>query len=125
MPRLPAPLRPFYPYLQPMYVKLNRYMAPATTILSRGVLPTGVAWTLEEAAATTGGRCVEARPPETIARPAFLGWPPDIEPLEPAVDTEVPRLAVAELPNGRVLGRSRALISGRGDLVQELSHYFG
>ncbi len=125
MPRLPAPLRPLYPYLQPAYVHLNRYLAPATIRLSRGVLPTGIAWTLEEAAATTGGRCVEARPPETIVRPPFVGWPADLPPLEPATDTEIPRLAVAELPDGRVLGRSRALITGRGDLVQELSLYFG
>ena len=125
MPRLPAPLRPLYPYLQPAYVHLNRVIAPATVRLSRGVLPTGTVWTMEEAAETSGGRCVEARPPETIVRPPFLGWPADMQPLEPATDTEIPRLAVTELPGGRVLGRSRALITGRGDLVWELSHYFG
>jgi capsular polysaccharide biosynthesis protein len=80
---------------------------------------------LEEAAATSGGSCVEARPPETIVRPPFVGWPSDLPPLEPATDTVIPRLAVAELPKARVLGRSRALITGRDDLVQELSHYFG
>src|SRR5581483_5762893 len=125
MPRLPAPLRPLYPYLQPAYVHLNRYLAPITVRLSRGVLPTGIAWTLEEAASTTGGTCTEARAPETIVRPPFVGWPADLPPLEPATDTEIPRLAVVELPGGRVLGRSRALITGRGDLVQELSLYFG
>jgi capsular polysaccharide biosynthesis protein len=125
MPRLPAPLRPLYPYLQPAYVHLNRAIAPATVRLSRGLLPTGTVWSMEEAAATSGGRCVEARPPETIARPPFLGWPANMAPLEPATDTEIPRLAVTELPGGRVLGRSRALITGRGDLVWELSHYFG
>jgi capsular polysaccharide biosynthesis protein len=125
LPRLPAPLRPLYPYLQPAYVHLNRVIAPATIRLSRGLLPTGTVWTMEEAAETSGGRCVEARPPETIVRPPFLGWPADMQPLEPATDTEIPRLAVTELPGGRVLGRSRALITGRGDLVWELSHYFG
>jgi capsular polysaccharide biosynthesis protein len=125
MPRLPAPLRPLYPYLQPAYVHLNRYLAPATVRLSRGLLPTGTVWTMEEAAASSGGRCVEARPAETIVRPPFVGWPADMSPLEPATDTVIPRLAVAELPGGRVLGRSRALITGQGDLVQELCHYFG
>jgi capsular polysaccharide biosynthesis protein len=125
VPRLPAALRPLYPYLQPAYVHLNRVIAPATVRISRGQLPSGVAWTMEEAAETTGGRCVVAREPETIVRPPFLGWPEEMEPLEPATDTEIPRIAVMELPGGRVLGRSRALITGRGDLVQELSYYFG
>jgi hypothetical protein len=105
MPRLPAALRPLYPYLQPTYVHLNRYLAPATVRLSRGMLPTGVVETMEEAASTSGGRCVVARAPETIVRPPFLGWPADLPPLEPATDTEIPRVAVAELPDGRVLGR--------------------
>jgi hypothetical protein len=125
VPRLPAPLRPLYPWLQPAYLQLNRAIAPATMRLSRGLLPTGIVQSMEEAAETSGGRCVEARAPETIARPPFIGWPADMPPLEPATDTEIPRLAVAELPGGRVLGRSRALITGRGDLVWELSHYFG
>lgn len=125
MPRLPALLRPLYPYLQPAYVHLTRYVAPATVRLSRGTLPTGIVWTLEEAAESTGGTCVVARPREIITRPPFIGWPGDLAPLERATDTTIPRLAVAELPNGRVLGRSRGLITGRGDLVQELSHYFG
>jgi capsular polysaccharide biosynthesis protein len=125
VPRLPALLRPLYPYLQPAYVRANRYLAPATIRLSRGMLPSGVVMTLEEAAATSGGSCVEARPPEMIVRPPFVGLPADMAPLEPATNTVIPRLAVAELPQARVLGRSRALITGRGDLVQELSHYFG
>ena len=35
------------------------------------------------------------------------------------------RLAVAELPGGRVLGPHRAVITGRGDLVHDVSWYFG
>jgi capsular polysaccharide biosynthesis protein len=107
---------------------MNRLASPVSSRLSRlrgGWVPTGVVQSLEEAASTSGGRCVTARPPETIVRPPFLGWPEDLPPLEPATDTDIPRLAVAELPNGRVLGRSRALITGRNDLVWELSHYFG
>jgi capsular polysaccharide biosynthesis protein len=125
VPRLPGFLRPFYPYLQPAYVHLNGYVSPATIRLSRGLLPTGVVETMEEAAATSGGRSVQARAPETIVRPPFVGWPEAMPPLEPATDTDIPRLAVAELPGGRVLGRSRALITGHNDLVNELSLYFG
>jgi capsular polysaccharide biosynthesis protein len=109
-------------------MQLNRAVAPATIRMSRlagGMVPAGIAQTLEEAAATSGGRCVTAREPETISRPDFVGWPKDLPPLEAATDTDIPRVAVAELPNGRVLGRSRAVITGRGDLVWELSHYFG
>jgi capsular polysaccharide biosynthesis protein len=42
-----------------------------------------------------------------------------------ATELELPRVAVAELPGGRVLGPKHAVISGRGDLVQEISYYFG
>jgi capsular polysaccharide biosynthesis protein len=107
---------------------MNRLAAPLTMGLSRrhsGQVPTGIVLTLEDAASTSGGRCVTVRRPETIVRPPFVGFPEGLAPLEPATDTEIPRLAVAELPHGRVLGRSRALITGQNDLVWELSHYFG
>jgi capsular polysaccharide biosynthesis protein len=128
MPRLPAVLRPLYPKLKPVYVRATGVVAPVAVALSRlggSYLPTGVAHSMEEAAATSGGRCVVARPPETIVRPPFLGLPADLPPLEPATDTVVPRLAVAELPNGRILGPHRAVITGAGDLLWELSLYFG
>jgi capsular polysaccharide biosynthesis protein len=107
---------------------MNGLLSPATARLSKlrgGWVPTGIAETMEEAASTSGGRCVTVRPPETIERPPFEGVPPELPPLEPVTNTDIPRIAVAELPNGRVLGRSRAVITGRGDLLWELSHYFG
>ncbi len=128
MPRLPAPLRPYFPYLQPAYMRTNRALSPLTIRLSQldgGYVPTGVLQSLEEAAATSGGRCVTARGPETISRPPFRGSPNGLVPLEAPTDTTIGRLAVAELPAGRVLGPSRALITGCNDLVWELSHYFG
>ena len=128
MPRLPASLRPLFPYLQPAYVQLNRLASPFTVGLSRmngGYVPTAVVQTLEEAASSTGGRCVTARPPETIARPPLIGFPEGLALFEPATDTRIMRVAVAELPGGRVLGPSRALITGHNELVWELSHYFG
>jgi capsular polysaccharide biosynthesis protein len=47
-------------------------------------------------------------------------------PLTDAGDGEtVDRVAVAELPDGRVLGPHRAIVTGNGDLVFEVSWYFG
>ncbi len=128
MVRLPPPLRPLFPYLKPVYVRATRLAAPSTLLLSRlrgRRLPTGVVATMEAAAASSGGRCVVARPEEFVSRPPHLGRPAGLPPLEPAGDETVPRVAVAELPNGRVLGPHRAVITGRGDLLQELSVYFG
>jgi capsular polysaccharide biosynthesis protein len=68
---------------------------------------------------------VTVREAEIISRPEFIGWPPDLPPLERATDTHIPRQAVAELPRGRVVGRSRAVITGQNDLVWEVSRYFG
>jgi hypothetical protein len=126
--RLPPRLRPLFPYLKPAYVSATRMIAPGAQRLSHargGGLPTGVAMTLEDAAAGSGGRCVTARPAERITRPPMLGRPAEL-PLTDRSDGEsFERLAVAELPNGRVLGPHRAVITGRGDLVQDVSWYFG
>jgi hypothetical protein len=128
MVRLPPRLRPLFPYLKPAYVGATRAVAPTMQRLSRsrsGLLPAGSVATLEEAAATTGGRCVVARPPEVIGRGKITGRPASM-PLTDAGDGEtVGRVAVAELPNGRVLGPHRAVITGNGDLVYEVSWYFG
>jgi hypothetical protein len=89
------------------------------------LLPTGVVSSLEDAAATSGGVCVTARPAEVLTRTPMLGTPAGL-PLADTGDGEsVARVAVAELPRGRVLGPHRAVITGGGDLVQEVSWYFG
>ncbi|PZS20048.1 MAG: hypothetical protein DLM57_02730 [Pseudonocardiales bacterium] len=128
MVRLPPRLRPLFPYLKPAYVRATRTLAPVTQWISRrnkGFLPTGVVHTMEQAAATSGGRCVTARPAETITRPPMQGIPADL-PLSDTSDGEAfGRVAVVELPHARVAGPHRAVISGRGDLVDEISRYFG
>lgn len=128
MVRLPPRLRPLFPYLKPAYVRGTRLVAPTSQWVSRrrnGHLPTGWVDSLEDAARSSGGRCSVARPAEVLTRPAMLGTPPGL-PLTDATDGEhVDRLAVAELPGGRVLGPHRAVITGRGDLVHEVSRYFG
>lgn len=128
MVRLPPRLRPLFPYLKPAYVHATRLLAPTSQRLSRargGRLPTGVVETLERAAETSGGRCVVARPPEVIQRATMDGLPARMPLTDPGDGESVNRVAVAELPGGRVLGPHRAVITGRGDLVNEISWYFG
>jgi capsular polysaccharide biosynthesis protein len=126
--RLPAPLRPLFPYIKPAYVRATALLAPAMQQISarRGSwLPTGVAETLEQAAASSGGRCIIAREAEILSRPAMLGIPEGLRLADTGDGESVPRVAVVELPGGRVLGPHRAVITGQGDLVHEVSRYFG
>lgn len=130
MVRLPAKVRPLYPVLKPVYSHATGLVAPFSRALSRhragdAGLPTGVVSTVEEAAEQGGGRVVVARPAETIERPAPPGGPV-LRPVYAGLEREdVPRVAVLELPAGRVLGPHRAVVTGRGALVQELTYYFG
>jgi len=126
MVRLPPPLRPLFPYLKPAYTAATRAFAPAAVLMSRkdAGLPTGVVDTTEQAAETSGGRWVLARPAETITRAAPASGPADSMFRDNLIET-VTRAVVAELPRGRVLGPHHAVISGREDLVQDLSYYFG
>ena len=128
MVRLPPRLRPLFPYLKPAYVGATRALAPAMQGLSRrrnGLLPTGSVATLEDAAASSGGRCTVARQPEVIQRGTITGRPAGLPLTDPGDGETVGRVAVAELPDGRVLGPHRAIITGKGDLVYEVSWYFG
>ena len=128
MVRLPPRLRPLFPYLKPAYVRTTGALAPAMQRVSRArgaLLPSGTVQTLEQAAATSGGRCVVARQPEVIERGAMEGRPPGLALTDPGDGETVGRVAVVELPNGRVLGPHRAVITGNGDLVHEISWYFG
>jgi capsular polysaccharide biosynthesis protein len=80
---------------------------------------------MEDAAATSGGRCVLARPVELIERGEPAGLPQGLPALEATDDGPIGRVAVAELPGGRVLGPHRAVITGANDIVWEISWYFG
>jgi len=125
--RLPAPVRPLFPYLKPAYTAFTRAAAPVTVAVARrrGTgLPTGSVATTEEAAARSGGRCVPARPAETLVRPHLPGGPAAAVFAADRVE-RLPRTVVAELPGGRVLGPHRAVVTGTGELVQDLSFYFG
>ena len=128
MVRLPARLKPLFPYLKPMYVRATRLAAPTNQFVSRlrgGHLPAGIVPTLAEAAVSTGGRYERARDAEVVARPPMTGFPPDMPLTDPSDGQSFDAIGVAELPNGRVLGSHHAIVTDRDDLVQEVSWYFG
>ena len=128
MVRLSPRLRPMWPYLKPAYTQATRMVAPVAVRASQlrgGYLPTGYVESLEEAAATSGGRCRTVRPPEMIARTTPQGHPDRSADYAPWLEEHVRRVAVAELPHGRVLSPHNAVITGNDDLVVEVSLYFG
>jgi capsular polysaccharide biosynthesis protein len=128
MVRLPSPVRPLWPPLKVGYTHATGLAAPISQRLSRlrgGYLPSGCVESLEEAAATSGGRCLTARNAEIVERTLPQGVADDDPVFGPFQHEYIPRVAVAELPGGRVLGQHAALITRNGDFVFELSAYFG
>lgn len=127
MVRLPPRLRPLFPYLKPAYAHAIGAISPLSRALGRrrgSWLPTGFVDTLDEAAAKTGGRCVVARPAEDITRPPMQGLPVGLPLSDTRTAESFRRVAVAELPRGRVLSRHRAVIAADGSFVDEVSRYF-
>lgn len=128
MVRLSPRLRPMWPYLKPAYTQATRMVAPVSVRASQlrgGYLPTGYVESMEEAAATTGGRCLTVRPPEMLTRTVPKGIPDRSADYVPWLSEHVRRVAVAELPHGRVLSPHNAVITGNDDLLVEVSLYFG
>jgi capsular polysaccharide biosynthesis protein len=128
MVRIAEPLRPLFPYLKPAYSIGTEVVAPLTLLaskLSGGHLPSGAVRTLEDAAESSGGRCVTVRLPEETDRALPTGRPAGHPTFAAEARELIGRVAVAELPRGRVLGPYSAVITDRGDLVQEVSQYFG
>src|ERR1700751_5815997 len=71
------------------------------------------------------GRCGWGGPRSGSTPPPPPGDPPNHPTFVGQAKETVPRVAVAELPGGRVLGPHRAVIDGRGTLIDEFSPYFG
>lgn len=127
MVRLSPRLRPLFPYLKPAYTFGTRLASPVTLQLSRargGYLPTGVAETMEAAATSSGGRCWTVRPAEEVIRPIPDGLPPRHPAFVDNRQEIIERVALAELPGGRVLGPHGAVITANDELLQELCWYF-
>ncbi len=125
---LPPSLRPLWPYAKRLHTFGVGSVAPITRTLSRlfgGQLPHGVARTADEVVELGEGRVVIARAAQRVMRPVPVGIPPRHSTFAAEADEIIPRVAVAELPRGRVLGPARAIVTGRGTFVDELSPYFG
>ena len=117
-----------WPYLKPAYTQATRLVAPLTVRASQlrgGYLPTGYVESMEEAAATTGGRCLTVRPPEMLTRTIPKGYPDCSAEYVPWLSEPVRRVALAELPHGRVLSPHNAVITANDDLLVEVSQWFG
>ena len=121
-------MRTVWPYAKRVYTALVGTLAPLTRAVSRttgGQLPRRTVRTVDEVAVRGEGRMTTARDPQHLVRSPPVGIPAGHSTLAAQTDEIVPRVALAELPGGRVLGPYRAVITSRGTLVGELSPYFG
>lgn len=129
MVRLAEPLRPLFRYLKPAYTIGTEVVAPLSLLASKigggGHLPSGAVSTLEEAAAASGGRCFTVRAEEQVSRALPVGRPADHPTFTAEASERIGRVALAELPGARVLGPHAAVITSGGELVTEVSQYFG
>jgi hypothetical protein len=129
MVRLGESLRPLFPYLKPVYTVGTEVVAPLSVLASKigggGYLPTGSVSTLEEAASSSGGRSFPVRAAEEVNRAPAIGRPAGHSTFVAEARERIERVALAELPGGRVLSPYSAVITGQGDLVSEVSQYFG
>jgi hypothetical protein len=126
--RLPAPLRPAWPLAKAAYTRSTHVISPVSGQISRlagGNLPRRSVKLVDESAAESGGRMWVARPEERLDREVPAGDPARHPTFVSQANEVVPRVAVAELPRGRVLGPHRAVIDGDGAMIEELSMYWG
>jgi hypothetical protein len=120
--RLPAPLTPLWPRLKVAYTRSTRVISPVTRRLSGlrgGWLPRGSVATVDESIADAGGRMWVAHAEEHVTRAVPTGEPPQHPKFVGDTELDVPRVAVAELPGGRILGRHRVVIDRRDRMIEE------
>lgn len=116
-------MRPLWPLAKAAYTRGTRAVAPVTGQLSRvrgGYLPRRA--TLVEA---SRGRMWVARSEERLDRAVPPGDPARHPTFTEQATEVIPRVAVGELPGGRVLGPHRAVIDGDGAMIEEFSPYWG
>lgn len=127
MVRLSESLRPYFGPLKRAYTVGTRAVSPATVRMSKlrgGWLPTGVATTMEDAAAD-GGRFTLARPEEVLHRARPAGDPERYWCFEEALTETVPRVGVLELTGGRVLQPHSVVVTRENRWLWEQCWYFG
>jgi hypothetical protein len=126
--RLPAPMRPLWPLAKTAYTRGTRAIAPVTGNLSRlrgGSLPLRSVPLIDDSVARSGGRVWVANPEERLDRAVPPGEPERHPTFVSQAREVIPRVAVGELPGGRVLGPHRAVIDSDGAMIEELSMYWG
>jgi hypothetical protein len=126
--RTPARLTPLWPHLKTAYTVATRAASPLTRQLSRlrgGYLPRGSVATVDDSIADAGGRMWAAHPSERVLRAVPTGEPPSHVKFAGDADLLVPRIAVAELPEARMLGRFRVVIDRRNRMIEEFGLYWG
>jgi Glycosyltransferase 61 len=126
--RLPAPMRPLWPLAKAAYTRGTRAIAPVTGQLSRlrgGYLPLRSVPLVDQSVAESGGRMWVAKPEARIDRAVPPGDPERHPTFVSEASEVIPRVAVGELPGGRVLGPHRAVIDRDGALIEEFSTYWG
>lgn len=109
------------------YTRSTRAIAPFTRRLSRvrgGYLPVRSVATVDASVSQSGGKVWVARAAQSLTRPLPVGEPPSHPTFESEASETVPRMAVAELPSGRVLGPHRAVIDRTGAMIEEFSTYW-
>jgi capsular polysaccharide biosynthesis protein len=117
-----------WPYAKRLHTFGVGAIAPAVRATSKrtgGRLPRQIVGTVDEIVARGEARMTVARPELRLTRAAPTGVPERHPAFLPQLDEVVPRVVVAELPRGRILGPYRAVLTGDGTLVGELSPYFG
>jgi hypothetical protein len=125
---LPPELRRFWPYAKRAYAHGITAIAPVSQRLSRvggGYGPRSVARTVDDAVARGEARMWIVRNEQRISRSLPRGVPAAHPTFSTEAEEVIPRVAVAELAQGRALGPARAILTPSGALVAELSPYFG
>jgi hypothetical protein len=121
-------MRPLWPLAKGAYTRGTRAIAPLSAELSRlrgGYLPRRSVPLVDASVAASGGRVWEARTEERLERAVPTGEPARHPAFVSQADDVIPRVAIGELPEGRVLGPYRAVIDRSGAMIEEFSPYFG
>jgi hypothetical protein len=121
-------MRPLWPVAKAAYTRGTRAVAPLTGRLSRlrgGYLPVRSVSLIDQSVAGGDGRMWLAKPEAYVDRAIPAGEPERHPAFVAQAGEAIPRVAVGELPGGRVLGPHRAVIDERGAMIEELSTYWG
>ena len=121
-------MRPLWPHAKHAYRWVNQRVAPFTGQVSRlagGYLPRRSATLADDSIAAGSGRMWLARPEEQVRRSIPEGEPERHETFVSEIEDSIPRVAVAELPDGRVMRPHRVVIDARGTMIEEFSTYWG